>query len=98
MNKAKMEKPKGISVGENWVIGTDGLQFISIKKVQGNNKDGEPIEYWSNEGYHPSVKFALESIAKEEILDVDLGDVNKVIAKIDELENIIENLGGKVNG
>ena len=87
-----MKKPVGISIGNDWVISNDTIQFITIKKVNGENKQHEPITYWQNQGYHPTLKYALKSILDQEVLDTGLEDINKVIAKIDELKTTIENL------
>ena len=87
-----MKKPVGISIGENWVISSDTMQFITIKNVSGFDKGKNPITYWQNQGYHPTLKYALKSILDQEVLDTGLEDVKLVIAKIDELKTIIENL------
>jgi len=80
-------------IGKNYKIESDSLNVIlfygSIQKRRATN---EPFERWNPIGYYSTVKNALHGLVNREIKATELKDLQTVVAKIDELHQLIDSL------
>lgn len=83
-----------MKINEEYQIITDGdMNVMLMKKYQKKQKKGEPVQYdFKPCGYYRDVKQALKDFVRKEIFTTELKDLETVVNKIEELENIINNL------
>ena len=83
-----------MQINEEYQIVTDGdMNVMLMKRYQKKQKEGEPVQYdFKPCGYYRDTKQALKDFVRKEIFTTELKDLETVVNKIEELENIINNL------
>lgn len=76
-----------IKIGKEYRITSDKW-CVALEKRRINEKNKE--EYWVSEGYYSNYKHALKALVKNEIAGLD--DVRKIVRRIDEIEDLIDDL------
>lgn len=89
-----------IQINEDWCIDSDQYNWILQKRVVTKKQDEEGNTSqkvtWRNEGYYPTLPDAVIGLVNQEIKIP--ADVQKVLAKLDELHSLIEEkFGSGVN-
>ncbi len=80
-------------IGKNWKIESDNLNVIlSQKKRRTNKETGKAYDYWKPIGYYSTIPNAMHGLVDQGIRDTELLDFETIIAKINELHNLIEPL------
>lgn len=85
-----------IILSKNYVIKSDGYQYILENVRIGANKDGEEKQFKKTLGYYPSLQAAVLGLVKYEQLkmvrdeDMTLNEaVERLNAKADEIKNLL---------
>ena len=78
-----------MKLNDNYRIISDDMNVILQKSY--TKKDGV-TEEWKSVKWYGSVKEALKGFTKLEVLSTGLDDLITVVAKLDEIETIINNL------
>ncbi len=85
-----------IILSKNYVIKSDGYQYILENMRIGANKDGEEKQFKKTLGYYPSLQAAVLGLVKHEQLkmvrdeDMTLNEaVERLNAKADEIKNLL---------
>lgn len=83
-----------MKINEEYQITTDGdMNVILMKRYQKKQIEGEEIQYdFKPCGYYGSIKQALKDFVRKEMFVTELKDLETIQAKIEELENTIDNL------
>jgi len=80
-------------IGKNYKIESDSLNVTLYQgKIFTSKKTGETYEHWEVVGYYATVKNALHGLVNQAIQDTELKDIQLVVAKIDELHQLIDAL------
>ena len=87
-------------IGNNWKIEADKLNVIISRKHSGdkNPRTGETSTkvFWSIEGYYSNMRDALRAMVEQEVRDTQLKDLQVIVAKQEELYELIKTFPGKL--
>jgi len=86
-----MEK-RGLEIGKNWLIESDNMNIVLLKRVRRIGRDGIPYFDWTVQGYFATLKGALHELVNQEVRDTQLKDLKIIVKKLDELHVLIDNL------
>lgn len=85
-----------MKINEEYSLTSDSLNWILQKRFEKKKKEGEedkPTEYgYKDIGYFPNPHMALRNMVDREIRGTGLEDFEKIVKKIDELHEVINNL------
>lgn len=81
-----------MKISDKWEIvpGPRAADFMLKEWYEGKTKDGG-IKMRSTDTYHPSIQQCLDKIVRQEGLEaVELGTVREVLAKLDEVKQVLQ--------
>ena len=83
-----------MQINEEYKVESDDLNIILLKKYAKKKKnESDATEYdYRPIGYYPNLEMALKGMCKKEIYGTGLIDLKEIIAKIEELHKVIEEL------
>lgn len=80
-------------INKDWRIETIPMNIVLLKRSRVKAKLGKPShDNWGVKGYYSSVKSALKGLVDFEVAGTGFKDLETIVAKIDELYTLIENL------
>ncbi len=80
-------------INKDWKIETVPMNIVLAKRTRVKAKPDKPAhDSWSVKGYYSSVKSALKGLVGFGVADTELKDLKTIVAKIDELYALIDNL------
>jgi hypothetical protein len=82
--------------GKNYKIESDSMNVTILKRMVADGKRANTKqagrEYWTPIAYYGNVKKALKGLVDLEVAETNLVDLKTVVAKIDELKELIDHL------
>ena len=80
-------------INKDWKIEAIPMNVVLSKRSRVKAKLGKPAhDNWVVQGYYSSVKNALKGLVGFEVAGTGLKDLETIVAKIDELHTLIDNL------
>ena len=77
-------------IGKNYKIDSDSLNVILSHKIRRKAKAGDTYIDWQIMGYYATVENALQGLVNQGVRDTELTDMKTIVAKIDELQRLIQ--------
>ena len=80
-------------IGSNWKIDANTRNVIlSRKKIKHKIDTGKAYTQWEEVGYFATVAGALHELVNQSVRDTELKDLKTIVAKIDNLHDMIGSL------
>ena len=94
---------KLIEINESWAVDTDGdKNVILMKKVEKRVRDKEKKtwvttdeETWTIDGYYATLQQLVKDVTRKELRSTKFKDLDVVLKKVEELEDMVKNLNLK---
>ena len=96
-----MVKSKGgvrlIKINENYGFEADDLNYILMRKTYKRRKEkGTWVttdeETWTIDGYYATLQQLVKDVTRKELRSTKFKDLDVVLKKVEELENMVKNL------
>ena len=86
-----------ININENYGIEADDLNYILMRKTYKRRKEqGTWVttdeETWIIDGYYATLEQLVKDVTRKELRSTKFKDLDVVLKKVQELENMVKNL------
>ena len=86
-----------IEINENYGIEADDLNYILMRKTyQRSKENGTWIttdeETWTIDGYYATLQQLVKDVTRKELRSTKFKDLDVVLKKVEELEDMVKNL------
>ena len=86
-----------ININDNYAFEADDLNYILMRKTYKRRKEkGTWVttdeETWIIDGYYASLEQLLKDVTRKELRSTKFKDLDVVLKKVEELENMVKNL------
>ena len=86
-----------ININDNYAFEADDLNYILMRKTYKRRKEkGTWIttdeETWTIDGYYATLEQLVRDVTRKELRSTKFKDLDVILKKVGELENMIENL------
>ena len=89
-----------IKINDSYAFEADDLNYILMRKTYKRRKENgtwvtTDEETWTIDGYYPNLEQLVKDVTRKELRSTKFKDLDVVLKKVEELENMIENLNLK---
>ena len=82
-----------MKINKDWKMEADPLKITLLERSRAPAKGNKPAhDKWIVRGYYPSIQWALKGLVDFGVKETELKDLKTVVAKIDELHQLIDSL------
>ena len=86
-----------ININENYAFEADDLNYILMRKTYKRRKENgtwvtTDEETWTIAGYYATLEQLVKDIIRKELRSTKFKDLDVVLKKVEELENMVKNL------
>ena len=86
-----------ININENYGFEADDLNYILMRKTYKRRKENgtwiiTDEETWTIDGYYASLEQLVKDVTRKELRSTKFKDLDVVLKKVEELENMVKNL------
>ena len=86
-----------ININENYAFEADDLNYILMRKTYKRRKENRTWvttdeETWTSDGYYASLEQLVKDVTRKELRSTKFKDLDIVLKKVEELENMVKNL------
>ena len=86
-----------IKINDSYAFEVDDLNYILMRKTYKRRKEqGTWVttdeETWTIDGYYASLEQLLKDVTRKELRSTKFKDLDVVLKKVEELENMVKNL------
>ena len=79
-----------MDIGKDWKITADSMNITLSKRITRKHKNGIYYEDWVNEGYYPTVAWALKGLIEHGVKETELKDMRTIVSAIDKLRTLVD--------
>ena len=89
-----------ININDNYAFEADDLNYILMRKTYKRRKENgtwitTDEETWTIDGYYASLEQLVKDITRKELRSTKFKDLDVVLKKVEELEDMLKNLNLK---
>ena len=86
-----------ININENYAFEADDLNYILMRQTYKRRKENgtwvtTDEETWTIDGYYASLEQLVKDVTRKELRSTKFKDLDVVLKKVEELENMVKNL------
>ena len=86
-----------IKINDNYAFEADDLNYILMRKTYKRRKENGTWvtideETWTIDGYYASLEQLVKDVTRKELRSTKFKDLDIVLKKVEELENMVKNL------